>query len=163
MWRSCSCWCSRGCAPGTPGLVRESGWRDELVLPILFYVLTICAWQTQFADLLFVLLAWSLSPFASSASLAPVTRIALRDGTRWSSEAQSFLPSCGSFTRCGCYWLSVRHIPCGSIGSSLRCQRRGRSTPDSGRIAASQRTDAKGQIRKLRRPAGSVGLLEARP
>jgi hypothetical protein len=42
----------------SPGVVREADWRDELVLPILFYVLTICAWQTQFADLLFVLLAW---------------------------------------------------------------------------------------------------------
>ena len=38
--------------------VREGGWRDELVLPVLFYVLTICAWQTQRADLLFVALAW---------------------------------------------------------------------------------------------------------
>jgi hypothetical protein len=41
-------------SPGT----REGGWRDELALPVLFYVLTICAWQTRFADLLFVLLAW---------------------------------------------------------------------------------------------------------
>jgi hypothetical protein len=37
---------------------REAGWRDELELPVLFYVLTICAWQTQFADVLFMMLAW---------------------------------------------------------------------------------------------------------
>lgn len=33
-------------------------WQEELSLPLLFYVLTIIAWQTRFADLLFVLLAW---------------------------------------------------------------------------------------------------------
>ena len=37
---------------------RAAGWRDELALPVLFYVLTICAWQTRFADILFVVLAW---------------------------------------------------------------------------------------------------------
>ena len=37
---------------------RGAGWRDELALAVLFYVLTICAWQTKFADLLFLLLAW---------------------------------------------------------------------------------------------------------
>jgi hypothetical protein len=36
----------------------RASWRDELELPVLFYVLTICAWQTQFADVLFLLLAW---------------------------------------------------------------------------------------------------------
>jgi hypothetical protein len=35
-----------------------SAWREELELPVLFYVLTIVAWQTQFADILFLLLAW---------------------------------------------------------------------------------------------------------
>jgi hypothetical protein len=33
-------------------------WRDELALPVLFYLLTLCAWHTQFADLLFLVLAW---------------------------------------------------------------------------------------------------------
>ena len=33
-------------------------WQSELELPVLFYVLTIFAWNTHFADLLFVLLAW---------------------------------------------------------------------------------------------------------
>jgi hypothetical protein len=37
---------------------RDGSWRDELALPVLFYLLTICAWQTQLADLLFVVLAW---------------------------------------------------------------------------------------------------------
>ena len=37
---------------------REGSWRDELALPVLFYLLTICAWHTQFADLLFLVLAW---------------------------------------------------------------------------------------------------------
>jgi hypothetical protein len=31
---------------------------NQLELPILFYVLTILAWITRFADLLFVVLAW---------------------------------------------------------------------------------------------------------
>ena len=35
-----------------------SGWRDELSLGALYYVLTIFAWHTQFADLLFLVLAW---------------------------------------------------------------------------------------------------------
>ena len=38
----------------------RGSWRDELELPVLLYVLTICAWQTQFADLLFLLFAWVL-------------------------------------------------------------------------------------------------------
>jgi hypothetical protein len=41
---------------GTPA--GRTTWREELELPVLFYVLTIVAWQTQFADLLFLLLAW---------------------------------------------------------------------------------------------------------
>ena len=36
----------------------EIGWKRELELPLLYYVLTICAWHTQFADLLFLVLAW---------------------------------------------------------------------------------------------------------
>jgi hypothetical protein len=34
------------------------GWREELTLPVLLYVLTICAWQTRAADYLFVIMAW---------------------------------------------------------------------------------------------------------
>ena len=34
------------------------GYRSELELPVLFYVLTIFAWDTKFADLFFLLLAW---------------------------------------------------------------------------------------------------------
>lgn len=37
---------------------RRATWQEELELPVLFYLLTIVAWQTQFADLLFLLLAW---------------------------------------------------------------------------------------------------------
>ena len=36
----------------------RGSWRDEVELPVLFYVLTLCAWHTQFADFLFLLLAW---------------------------------------------------------------------------------------------------------
>jgi hypothetical protein len=43
--------------PGTRAAA-DASWREELELPVLFYVLTIVAWQTQFADLLFLLLAW---------------------------------------------------------------------------------------------------------
>ena len=43
--------------PGTR-TASDAPWREELELPILFYVLTIIAWQTKFADLLFLLLAW---------------------------------------------------------------------------------------------------------
>jgi hypothetical protein len=32
-------------------------WRDELALAVLFYVLTICAWQTRRADILFLVMA----------------------------------------------------------------------------------------------------------
>jgi hypothetical protein len=48
-------WGMRG---GSSAGNRDGTWRDELALPVLFYLLTICAWQTQFADLLFVVLAW---------------------------------------------------------------------------------------------------------
>jgi hypothetical protein len=48
-------WASRGAGARTD---RPAAWREELQLPILFYVLTIIAWQTKFADLLFLLLAW---------------------------------------------------------------------------------------------------------
>ena len=40
------------------GRAGEGGWRDELTLPVLLYVLTICAWQTRAADFLFVIMAW---------------------------------------------------------------------------------------------------------
>jgi len=36
---------------------RAGIWRDELALAVLFYVLTICAWQTRLADILFLVLA----------------------------------------------------------------------------------------------------------
>jgi hypothetical protein len=36
---------------------RTAAWQEELQLAVLFYVLTIVAWQTRFADLLFLLLA----------------------------------------------------------------------------------------------------------
>ncbi|MBX9777179.1 MAG: hypothetical protein K2Y71_22620 [Xanthobacteraceae bacterium] len=48
-------WASRGSSTRTE---RPAAWRDELQLGCLFYVLTIIAWQTKFADLLFLLLAW---------------------------------------------------------------------------------------------------------
>jgi hypothetical protein len=32
-------------------------WREEVSLGALFYVLTICAWQTRLADILFLMLA----------------------------------------------------------------------------------------------------------
>jgi hypothetical protein len=47
-------WASRGSAARANG---PRSWQEELQLPVLFYVLTIIAWQTQFADMLFVLLA----------------------------------------------------------------------------------------------------------
>jgi hypothetical protein len=48
-------WGLRGSPSGRAG---EGGWRDELTLPVLLYVLTICAWQTRAADFLFVIMAW---------------------------------------------------------------------------------------------------------
>jgi hypothetical protein len=48
-------WASRGSGARADG---QLVWQEELQLPILFYVLTIIAWQTQFAELLFLLLAW---------------------------------------------------------------------------------------------------------
>ena len=48
-------WASRGSGGRTDG---QAAWQEELQLPILFYVLTIVAWQTKFAELLFLLLAW---------------------------------------------------------------------------------------------------------
>jgi hypothetical protein len=43
-----------------PGARAENGpaWREELDLPVLLYVLTIFAYLTKFADLLFLALAW---------------------------------------------------------------------------------------------------------
>jgi hypothetical protein len=43
--------------PATPTNERAGIWRDELALAVLFYVLTICAWQTRRADILFLVLA----------------------------------------------------------------------------------------------------------
>jgi hypothetical protein len=40
-----------------PASERAGIWRDELALAVLFYVLTICAWQTRLADILFLALA----------------------------------------------------------------------------------------------------------
>jgi hypothetical protein len=37
---------------------RTAAWQEELALAVLFYVLTIIAWQTKFADILFLPLAW---------------------------------------------------------------------------------------------------------
>lgn len=36
----------------------QYAFHNQLELPVLFYVLTILAWITRFADLLFVVLAW---------------------------------------------------------------------------------------------------------
>jgi hypothetical protein len=41
----------------TPANESAGIWRDELALAVLFYVLTICAWQTRLADILFLVLA----------------------------------------------------------------------------------------------------------
>jgi hypothetical protein len=40
-----------------PANERTGVWRDELAIAVLFYVLTICAWQTRLADILFLVLA----------------------------------------------------------------------------------------------------------
>ncbi|SRR6266545_731505 len=48
-------WGLRGSPSDRPG---DRSWRDELTLPVLLYVLTICAWQTRAADFLFVIMAW---------------------------------------------------------------------------------------------------------
>jgi hypothetical protein len=39
-------------------LKAQYAFQNQLELPVLFYVLTILAWVTRFADLLFVLMAW---------------------------------------------------------------------------------------------------------
>lgn len=44
--------------PRNSSRATRPGWEQELQLPVLFYILTIVAWQTQFADILFLLLAW---------------------------------------------------------------------------------------------------------
>lgn len=48
-------WAQRGAGSRAD---RSPAWQQELLLPVLLYVLTIIAWQTKFADLLFLLLAW---------------------------------------------------------------------------------------------------------
>jgi hypothetical protein len=47
----------RGWRAAPPENERAGIWRDELALAVLFYVLTICAWQTRLADILFLALA----------------------------------------------------------------------------------------------------------
>jgi hypothetical protein len=47
----------RHCRSATPGNESAGIWRDELALAVLFYVLTIGAWQTRLADILFLVLA----------------------------------------------------------------------------------------------------------
>jgi hypothetical protein len=46
--------------PNWPARVTQIGnaFHNQLELPILFYVLTILAWMTRHADLLFVIMAW---------------------------------------------------------------------------------------------------------
>jgi hypothetical protein len=41
-----------------PALQMQNAYQNQLELPLLFYVLTILAWMTRMADLLFVVLAW---------------------------------------------------------------------------------------------------------
>jgi hypothetical protein len=48
-------WGLRGAPTDRAG---AGGWREELTLPVLLYVLTICAWQTRAADYLFIIMAW---------------------------------------------------------------------------------------------------------
>src|SRR5262249_50499511 len=43
---------------GSTSTNRDGAWRDEISLAVLYYLLTLCAWHTQFADILFVVLAW---------------------------------------------------------------------------------------------------------
>src|SRR5438105_4037839 len=51
-------WRIRGAYRTSDDLLDHSSWQGELELPVLFYVLTIFAWDTKFADLLFLVLAW---------------------------------------------------------------------------------------------------------
>jgi hypothetical protein len=46
--------------PNWPPRVRQvsNAYHNQLELPVLFYVLTILAWVTRHADLIFVVLAW---------------------------------------------------------------------------------------------------------
>jgi len=41
-----------------PANGRAGVWRDELAIAVLFYTLTVCAWQTRLADILFLVLAF---------------------------------------------------------------------------------------------------------
>jgi|EndMetStandDraft_4_1072995.scaffolds.fasta_scaffold310482_1 hypothetical protein len=41
-----------------PANGRAGLWRDELAIAVLFYTLTVCAWQTRLADILFLVLAF---------------------------------------------------------------------------------------------------------
>ena len=50
--------------PNWPPHIAQVGnaYHNQLELPVLFYVLTILAWITRHADLLFVVLAWIFTP-----------------------------------------------------------------------------------------------------
>jgi hypothetical protein len=41
-----------------PANGRAGIWRDELAIAVLFYMLTVCAWQTRLADIPFLVLAF---------------------------------------------------------------------------------------------------------
>ena len=66
----------------TPGSERAGIWRDELALAVLFYVLTICAWQTRRADILFIVLAsiFVVLRIVGGIGYGMVNRTSQRDG-----------------------------------------------------------------------------------
>jgi hypothetical protein len=61
---------------------RAGIWRDELALAVLFYVLTICAWQTRLADILFLVLASIFIALRIIGGLGygPTNRLSQRNG-----------------------------------------------------------------------------------
>jgi|SRR5690348_15442107 hypothetical protein len=78
--------------------VNEHGgaWREEIAVAVLFYVLTICAWQTRRADILFLVLASSSSRCGSSEGWGMGQQIRQHNATYY-SLASSSSRSCGQF------------------------------------------------------------------
>jgi hypothetical protein len=64
----------------TPGGERAGIWRDELALAVLFYVLTICAWQTRLADILFLVLASIFVALRIIGGIGMMNRTSQRNG-----------------------------------------------------------------------------------
>jgi hypothetical protein len=92
--------------PSWPPRATQIGnsYHNQLELPVLFYVLTILAWQLRHADLLFVVMAWIFVLLRLAQAYVHVTTNRVERRACFSAPARSCCCSCGSFSPCASCW-----------------------------------------------------------